>query len=123
MTNRESISDSPWLWLFVFGGMGLVALVTVSPKYARRQERLQRMHQTRQRVAASAGQIQAEAQASEAARQSGSPVASRPGPTQPALRPLALALALLLFIAALVMVGRRLNHRLTGSPADGEAPG
>ncbi|MEX2119979.1 MAG: hypothetical protein WD847_10335 [Pirellulales bacterium] len=116
------ISDSPWFWLFVFGGMGLVALVTVSPKYARRQERLERMHQTRQRVAAAGGQVQAEAQASKP-RQTGSPLAARTGPTKPALRPLALALALLLFIAALVMLGRRLNQRLTGEPADLEAPG
>lgn len=47
MSARATLTDSPWFWLFLFGGMGLVAVIAVGPKHARRQERLDRMQQTR----------------------------------------------------------------------------
>jgi hypothetical protein len=43
------LSDSPLLWFFVFGMMGLLALVVIAPKHARRQERLERMADSRER--------------------------------------------------------------------------
>jgi len=45
------LSDSPLFWFFVFGATGLLAAVAISPKHARRQERLEeRMADSRQRV-------------------------------------------------------------------------
>ncbi|MEX0713722.1 MAG: hypothetical protein WD278_15390 [Pirellulales bacterium] len=108
MPNPKSISDSPWFWLFVFGGMGLVALVTVSPKYARRQERLERMHQTRQRVAASAGQRQVEVSGQKRQVETrGLPAEAAEGHGD-ALRPLMLFLAASLAVAAVVVLRRRM---------------
>ena len=43
------ISDSPLFWFFMFGAMGLLALVAIAPKHAQRQERLERMADSRQR--------------------------------------------------------------------------
>ncbi len=48
--NSRRLSDSPLFWFFVFGVVGLAALVVVAPKYARRQERLERMADSRQRL-------------------------------------------------------------------------
>jgi hypothetical protein len=43
------ITDSPWLWFFLFGAMALIALLAIGPKHARRQERIVRMQEARQR--------------------------------------------------------------------------
>lgn len=42
------ITDSPWFWLLLFGGVALVMLTAIEPKFSRRQERLDRMQQSRQ---------------------------------------------------------------------------
>ncbi|HET6880227.1 MAG TPA: hypothetical protein VFI31_08735 [Pirellulales bacterium] len=42
------LTDSPWFWLLLFGSVGLVMLTAVEPKFAKRQERIERMHQSRQ---------------------------------------------------------------------------
>jgi len=41
------MSDSPLFWFFVFGTVGLIALVVIAPKHAQRQERLERMTDSR----------------------------------------------------------------------------
>lgn len=48
---RGPITDSPLFWLILFASMGLVMLAAVEPKFARRQERIERMQQSRQRAA------------------------------------------------------------------------
>jgi hypothetical protein len=49
---RPSITENPWFWLMLFGGMGILAVTVIGPKHAARQARLERMAETRQRVAA-----------------------------------------------------------------------
>jgi CHASE2 domain-containing sensor protein len=46
-------SESPWLWFFLFAAAALVALAVIGPKHVRRQQRLVRMQQARERTAAS----------------------------------------------------------------------
>ncbi|HEY1602625.1 MAG TPA: hypothetical protein VGG64_23680 [Pirellulales bacterium] len=93
---RRPITDSPWFWLVLFGSSALVAIVVVSPKYAYRQARLERMNSTREQIAR--GQV---AEALETA----DPDAlitdlPRDSSRQFTLGPLATALALLLALAA-----------------------
>jgi hypothetical protein len=45
-------TDSPWFWLLLFAVVGLAALLVIGPKHVRRQQRLVRMQQARENVAA-----------------------------------------------------------------------
>lgn len=47
-TPSPPLTDSPWFWLLLFGTMALIMLAAIEPKFARRQERLERMHASRQ---------------------------------------------------------------------------
>lgn len=44
------ITDSPLFWLLLFGSVGLVLLTAIEPKFIKRQERIERMHESRQRA-------------------------------------------------------------------------
>jgi len=48
---RRPVTDSPWFWLVVFLTAAIATLAVVSPKFARRQARLERMNETRERIA------------------------------------------------------------------------
>lgn len=48
--SSRSLADSPWLWGYLFGVAALIALLLIAPKYARRQEQLERQFEGRQRV-------------------------------------------------------------------------
>jgi hypothetical protein len=48
--NRHSITDSPWYWVLLFSVVGLLALVLIGGQYGRRQARLDRQYQARERV-------------------------------------------------------------------------
>lgn len=50
-TGRGSLAESPWFWLSLFGGMGILAVVVIGPKYTARIARVERMQQTRERIA------------------------------------------------------------------------
>lgn len=95
------ITDSPLFWLLLFGSVGLVMLAAVEPKFMKRQERIERMQQSRQLD-----------------RPTDMPVARRTAPAQPempawqpthraTLRPLALFLAAVLVAAIGAMHIRR----------------
>jgi hypothetical protein len=43
-----AITDSPWFWMMLFCGGGLVLLLALSPKYAKRQGRLEMQYHARQ---------------------------------------------------------------------------
>ncbi|HEV3022630.1 MAG TPA: hypothetical protein VGX76_09180 [Pirellulales bacterium] len=47
----KPLTDSPWFWLLLFGSMAMAMSVAVQPRFARRYERLERMHQARVQVA------------------------------------------------------------------------
>ena len=49
---RPSLTENPWFWLTVFGGMGVLGIVVIGPKYALRMARVERMQDARERVAA-----------------------------------------------------------------------
>ncbi len=50
---RPPVTDSPWFWVLAFSLMALLALgvVGASGKYGKRQARIERQYQARQRVA------------------------------------------------------------------------
>jgi hypothetical protein len=51
MSEQVPITDSPWFWLLAFSGVALIALATISGQYGKRQARLERQYQARERVA------------------------------------------------------------------------
>ena len=48
---KQSLTDSPWFWAMVFSAMGVVLLLAISPKYAKRQGRLELQYQAHQEIA------------------------------------------------------------------------
>lgn len=50
-SEKPPVTDSPWFWLLAFTGVALLALVTISGQYGKRQARLERQYQARERVA------------------------------------------------------------------------
>ncbi len=47
-SNRKSITDSPWYWVYLFCTVGAVALVLAGPKFAARQSQIERNYEARQ---------------------------------------------------------------------------
>ena len=45
---REPITDSPWFWLSLFLGMAVLGVAVIGPKYARRQQALERREEGRE---------------------------------------------------------------------------
>lgn len=88
MHKLRELAESPWVWLAVFSAAGLVALLVIAPKHARRQERLERMHHARQ------ARVPAEAPGT---------ADERPQPAKPAST-LAVAIVLALVIAGGIVV-------------------
>jgi hypothetical protein len=41
ITGKQSLADSPWLWVLMFAVFASVALAAIGPKYARRQAKLE----------------------------------------------------------------------------------
>jgi hypothetical protein len=93
------ITDSPLFWVLLFGSVGLVMLTAIEPKYIKRQERISRMQQTRERVRAA--QTRVGESAEQADRTFWQPA------QEASLRPLMLFLAALLVAAMIVMQVRR----------------
>ncbi len=49
-------ADSPWAWLLLFGAAAALGLLAIAPKYNRREARLERAYQARERAAYGTGQ-------------------------------------------------------------------
>jgi hypothetical protein len=47
---KPPITDSPWFWVLLFSAVGLVLLVAFSGQIGKRQARLDRQYQARDRV-------------------------------------------------------------------------
>lgn len=48
--SQSPLADSPWLWLMVFGLAALIGGALIAPKYGRRMDRVERMHDARVRA-------------------------------------------------------------------------
>ncbi len=51
MSEQAPVTDSPWFWVLLFSVVGLIALGGISGQYGRRQARLERQYQARERIA------------------------------------------------------------------------
>jgi hypothetical protein len=49
---RPSLTENPWFWLMLFGGVGVLGVIAIGPKHAARQARIERMADTRARISA-----------------------------------------------------------------------
>ncbi|MBI2827184.1 MAG: hypothetical protein HYX69_21135 [Planctomycetia bacterium] len=113
------LTDSPFFWMAIFAVAGLVALTAIAPKYARRQARMERMGQTRERVARGGPGTVAPAAAEEPGDFD---VPAEAPSARFSLRPLAVALSILLAVAAVGIgaVGylRTASRHSQSSPGD-----
>jgi len=66
----RNLAENPWFWVALFGGMGLLGAVVIGPKFGVRMARVERMQETRERVAQERAQrLQAEAGSTAAVEQ------------------------------------------------------
>lgn len=97
--------ESPWFWLALFGGVALVGISIIGPKYARRQMRLELRYENR---LASQERREAIASGETPAEQVAAPMANRPPEPKASLAPL---LALFAAITAIGLVGLVVSWR------------
>jgi hypothetical protein len=50
VTSKPPLTDSPWFWVLLFSVVGLVSLVVISGQYGKRQARIERQYQARERI-------------------------------------------------------------------------
>jgi hypothetical protein len=50
-SSKPPVTDSPWFWVLLFSVVGLLAVAAISGQYGKRQARLERQYQARERVA------------------------------------------------------------------------
>ena|SRR5258708_879866 len=110
-TPLKPLTDSPWFWLLLFGSMALAMLAAIEPKFTRRYQRLERMHQARNQVALRSAASQGEPVA-EVGDDSAEPIALNSGGGT--LRPIMFFLAAMMFAAVLAMA--ILRRRAEASP-------
>lgn len=113
------LTDSPLFWLMLFGSVGLVMLAAVEPKFARRQERIERMQESRKRSRPSTSPPDNQSREYDPSTtpiwQPGRPVS---------LRPLMLFVAGILVAGMIVMYVRRaiqMSERRPSATADAKA--
>jgi hypothetical protein len=47
---KPPLTDSPWFWVLLFSVVGMVSLVVISGQYGKRQARIERQYQARERI-------------------------------------------------------------------------
>jgi hypothetical protein len=92
----RQLADSPWFWLSLFLAAALVALMVVSPKFAHRQERLERMNDTREQIARQSADAESRVDGHDMRAE-----APRPGSPRSSLGPLGMVISLLLALSAI----------------------
>lgn len=110
---RTSTTDSPWFWIGLFVWAAILGLLAIGPKYAARQQGLERRQDGREtgwrnRVADGAA---SEASADEAAANESGPALARR-----MLLPLFGALSLVLIAATWAILIRRVKARVAAPP-------
>lgn len=119
----QPTTDSLMFWLLLFGSTALIMLAVIEPKFAKRQERLERMAQSRTRAAQTI--------AASDVKRNDSDYTETPrweAERRPTLQPLILFIGFLVLAASLVMrftAGRRQRNsklpRDSAPPPRGEA--
>jgi hypothetical protein len=54
MSSKPPVTDSPWFWVLMFSLIGIAAIVAIGGQYGKRQARLERQYQARERIAENA---------------------------------------------------------------------
>lgn len=110
-------------WLLLFGSTALIMLAVIEPKFAKRQERLERMAQSRTRAAQTVAASDAEPNDSDYAE-----TPRWEAERRPTLQPLVLFIGFLVLAASLVMrftAGHRTRNsnlpKDSAPPSHGEA--
>lgn len=106
--------DSPWVWFALFATIGLVALVAVAPKYAKRQGRLEQRYENRVRIQEQRQTLPSSSAASDSARSE--PTRMSDARASTSLVPIALALAGVLAAAALALWWRTRRRTALAEP-------
>lgn len=101
---RPPITDSPWFWVLLFSVVACFAVAAISGQYGKRQARLERQYQARERIAEHA--------VDDPTRRA----YSSPEATLVPIWPLALTLGAVGLVAALMLWRERRSR-------DGELPG
>jgi hypothetical protein len=111
---RPPITDSPWFYVLAFSSMALLALLVIGPKYGKRQSRLERNYQARERVTesgADGNKVEASGRKEEVAARRDY---ATPGNTLVPLWPLAIILAIITLFAGFML--QRAQRRTVALP-------
>jgi hypothetical protein len=118
-TRRPAMSDSPWFWVLLFSLAGLVALVVISPQYAKRQRRLEMQYQAREEM--TRRQLTGEPRARDPGDEGEAPPPA-PGDLIIPLWPLELALVVVGGLAGRMLWQSRVSSRVESDAVDRGAP-
>jgi hypothetical protein len=113
---KEPITDSPWLWIALFTGFGLAALLATGGKFGRRQANIE--HQYQARAAVASGKLQVEEGGTGLKRTAGAPEYTTPEHPAVPIWPL----EILLGVACAVSFVMLMRQRMGGVPLDGPRP-
>ena len=111
------LAESIWFWIVCFSAAGLLALTAIGPKYAQRQAQIERQYQARGQVHrdVAEGRPLGEMADRDIVRY------STAGDTLISLRPLEIALVVVIFIATVALVWQRLRFGIATTEAGQES--
>ena len=108
------LTESIWFWIVCFSAAGLLALTAIGPKYAQRQAQIERQYQARGQVHrdVAEGRPLGEMADRDIMRY------STADDTLISLRPLQIALVVVILIAAAALIGQRLRFGVANTEAE-----